>query len=531
SPVKDDSNSSVAQLRKELERERLASQSYRLRAEGREQTASALRAQLEARAFRVYFDETAVKQTVETAMREAGVTDPEKLDKAYWISKCDERSSFLIPGGGPVDRASGFLEPQWLCVGGPGISRILTQWLFETKTFEISSMLRYSVSHVLDSNKLGLSTGNSSPQLLAPEAAGNEAAAAVAYRQMHPMSPSSPTVELEAQLLTGAKAKPEPVKPSNKPRGNIVGTPGGVAVRTPGGGAATAAAPATDAATSEPPSSATSGAAASNGAVASSPAVSSVDFPVPRHQQNHRHNLRVAGVGAIRSPDTPRRCRLRLPDAQRDYEFSDDSATPSPQPGALTTQGAYFDAERNQLLDDMSDAYRRIITCVGEDTERQGLRKTPERAAKAMLYFTKGYEETIADILNDAVFDENHEEMVVVKDIEMFSMCEHHMVPFMGKVSIGYLPNMRVLGISKLARIVEVYSRRLQVQERLTKQIALALMEAIRPAGVAVVVQATHMCMVMRGVQKINASTVTSSMLGVFREDTKIRDEFMNHVK
>ncbi|PAA59734.1 hypothetical protein BOX15_Mlig011219g1, partial [Macrostomum lignano] len=411
------------------------------------------------------------------------------------------------------------------------ISRILTQWLFETKTFEISSMLRYSVSHVLDSNKLGLSTGNSSPQLLAPEAAGNEAAAAVAYRQMHPMSPSSPTVELEAQLLTGAKAKPEPVKPSNKPRGNIVGTPGGVAVRTPGGGAATAAAPATDAATSEPPSSATSGAAASNGAVASSPAVSSVDFPVPRHQQNHRHNLRVAGVGAIRSPDTPRRCRLRLPDAQRDYEFSDDSATPSPQPGALTTQGAYFDAERNQLLDDMSDAYRRIITCVGEDTERQGLRKTPERAAKAMLYFTKGYEETIADILNDAVFDENHEEMVVVKDIEMFSMCEHHMVPFMGKVSIGYLPNMRVLGISKLARIVEVYSRRLQVQERLTKQIALALMEAIRPAGVAVVVQATHMCMVMRGVQKINASTVTSSMLGVFREDTKIRDEFMNHVK
>uniref|UniRef100_A0A1I8FIT0 GTP cyclohydrolase 1 n=1 Tax=Macrostomum lignano TaxID=282301 RepID=A0A1I8FIT0_9PLAT len=393
-------------------------------------------------------------------------------------------------------------------------------------------LARAKLGHVLDSNKLGLSTGNSSPhscwRLKLP---ATRPAAAVAYRQMHPMSPSSPTVELEAQLLTGAKAKPEPVKPSNKPRGNIVGTPGGVAVRTPGGGAATAQ--------RQPPMLPPASlrrllrpeAAASNGASHRRLPYRQWIFPCRGTSRTIGTTYGWPGVGAIRSPDTPRRCSLRLPDAQRDYEFSDDSATPSPQPGALTTQGAYFDAERNQLLDDMSDAYRRIITCVGEDTERQGLRKTPERAAKALLYFTKGYEETIADILNDAVFDENHEEMVVVKDIEMFSMCEHHMVPFMGKVSIGYLPNMRVLGISKLARIVEVYSRRLQVQERLTKQIALALMEAIRPAGVAVVVQATHMCMVMRGVQKINASTVTSSMLGVFREDTKIRDEFMNHVK
>ncbi|XP_028809587.1 GTP cyclohydrolase 1-like [Denticeps clupeoides] len=188
-------------------------------------------------------------------------------------------------------------------------------------------------------------------------------------------------------------------------------------------------------------------------------------------------------------------------------------------------------AEDESRLPALQAAYTSILQDLGENTGREGLLRTPLRAAKAMQFLTKGYHETVYDILNDAVFDEDHEEMVIVKDIDMFSLCEHHMVPFFGKVHIGYLPSKKVVGLSKLARIVEIYSRRLQVQERLTKQVAMAISEALHPVGVAVVIEAAHMCMVMRGVQKMNSRTVTSTMLGVFREDPKTREEFLSLIK
>lgn len=186
---------------------------------------------------------------------------------------------------------------------------------------------------------------------------------------------------------------------------------------------------------------------------------------------------------------------------------------------------------REDMIPHLASSYRALLKDLGENPDREGLLKTPERAAKAMLYFTKGYDQTVEDVMNGAVFDEDHDDLVIVKDIEMFSVCEHHLVPFWGKVSVGYLPNKKVLGLSKVARIVEIFSRRLQVQERLTKQIALAVVEAIQPTGVGVVVEGTHMCMVMRGVQKVNSKTTTSTMLGVFRDDPKTREEFLTLVK
>ncbi|KAF7794520.1 hypothetical protein EIP86_005654 [Pleurotus ostreatoroseus] len=188
-------------------------------------------------------------------------------------------------------------------------------------------------------------------------------------------------------------------------------------------------------------------------------------------------------------------------------------------------------AERAAREEKLADAVRTILECLGEDPDREGLLRTPVRYAQALMWMTKGYEERLADIINDAVFAEDHDEMVLVRDIDISSLCEHHLVPFTGKIAIAYIPNKLVLGLSKLARIAETFSRRLQVQERLTKQIAIAVQEAIKPRGVAVVMEATHLCMTMRGVQKPGSVTTTSCMLGCFRTQQKTREEFLTLIK
>ncbi|OTB00216.1 hypothetical protein M426DRAFT_324460 [Hypoxylon sp. CI-4A] len=183
-----------------------------------------------------------------------------------------------------------------------------------------------------------------------------------------------------------------------------------------------------------------------------------------------------------------------------------------------------------ERLEKMRGAVRTLLECVGEDPDREGVLATPDRYAKAMLFFTKGYQQNVKDIVNNAIFHENHNEMVVVKDIEIFSLCEHHLVPFFGKMHIGYIPNKNVIGISKLPRIAEMFSRRLQVQERLTREVANAIMEVLKPQGVAVVMESSHLCMVMRGVEKTTTSTITSCVLGCFERKEKTRNEFLSLV-
>ena len=179
----------------------------------------------------------------------------------------------------------------------------------------------------------------------------------------------------------------------------------------------------------------------------------------------------------------------------------------------------------------MEDTYKTLIEKIGEDPAREGLRATPARAAKAMGFLTGGYEKTAEEVLGDALFSSQSDEMVVVKNIELYSLCEHHILPFFGTCHIGYIPNGKVIGLSKMARIVEVFARRLQIQEHLTMQIAESVQELSMARGVGVVIQAKHLCMMMRGVEKQNSEMTTSCMLGVFRSDSQTRSEFLTLIK
>lgn len=170
---------------------------------------------------------------------------------------------------------------------------------------------------------------------------------------------------------------------------------------------------------------------------------------------------------------------------------------------------------------------RHILTELGEDPDRDGLRRTPERVEASLRWLTQGYGQSVSDAIGDAVFQETHDSMILVRDIELYSLCEHHMLPFFGRAHVAYLPAGRIVGLSKLARVVDVFARRLQVQERLTDQIADALSEVLQPRGVGVVIEAAHFCMMMRGVEKQNSRTVTSALRGAFRDDPKTRDEFL----
>ncbi|MBL0169109.1 MAG: GTP cyclohydrolase I FolE [Gemmatimonadaceae bacterium] len=178
-------------------------------------------------------------------------------------------------------------------------------------------------------------------------------------------------------------------------------------------------------------------------------------------------------------------------------------------------------------MTEFEDIIRRQIELIGEDPTRDGLLKTPSRVAKSLSWLTRGYELDPREVIGDALFEESHENMVMVRDIEMYSMCEHHMLPFFGRVHIAYIPNGRIVGLSKLPRVVEVFARRLQVQERLGEQIANALEEVLQPKGVGVVIDAVHLCMMMRGVEKQSSRTITSSLRGLFRDDAKTRSEFL----
>lgn len=180
------------------------------------------------------------------------------------------------------------------------------------------------------------------------------------------------------------------------------------------------------------------------------------------------------------------------------------------------------------MIEDFTNSYRKIIECIGDDPDREGLKKTPERAAKAIAFLTRGYQQNLDEVINNAVFPSDNDQMVIVKNIELYSLCEHHLLPFIGKAHVAYLPQGKVIGLSKIARIVDMYARRLQIQEQLTTQIALAIQKATGAEGVGVVIEAAHLCMMMRGVEKQHSETVTSMMIGTFRDNHRTRTEFLN---
>ncbi|HEX6063996.1 MAG TPA: GTP cyclohydrolase I FolE [Longimicrobiales bacterium] len=184
-------------------------------------------------------------------------------------------------------------------------------------------------------------------------------------------------------------------------------------------------------------------------------------------------------------------------------------------------------ADKSLKQASLSEIVEEMLLRIGEDPQRAGLLKTPERVDKSLRWLTRGYQLSVEDAVGDAIFEEKHESMVVVKDIEMYSLCEHHLLPFFGKVHVAYIPQNRIVGLSKLPRVVDIFARRLQVQERMTEQIAEALSEVLNPQGVGVIVEAYHLCMMMRGVEKQNSKTITSAMRGVFLEDMRTRDEFL----
>ena len=210
------------------------------------------------------------------------------------------------------------------------------------------------------------------------------------------------------------------------------------------------------------------------------------------------------------------------------------AAPPGARPSAAARNVPLANADEGLDLDPVAGRsaehealVRRQLELLGEDATREGLLKTPLRVSNALAWLTRGYGQSVHDVVGDAVFAESHENMVMVRDIELYSLCEHHMLPFFGKAHVAYLPDGRIVGLSKLPRIVDVFARRLQVQERLTEQIATAVEEVLAPRGVGVVIEASHLCMMMRGVEKQNSSTITSALRGVFRDDHRTRDEFL----